>query len=97
MKLTNIAKKPELIRIELDDADTIKEYGEALEFWCYDRQPLDTFMKFAGKSGDPEIMVELIRDLILDEDGKPVMSNGNILPNKIMMRAVNKITDVLGN
>lgn len=97
MKLVNVAKKPTLVRVELNDEDTIREFGEALEFWCYDRQPLDAFMKFAAKANDPSVMVELVRDLILDEDGTPIMKDGNILPSKLMIRAVNKLMDVLGN
>jgi predicted N-formylglutamate amidohydrolase len=97
MKLVNIAKKPQLVPVVLDDEDTIKEYGEPLEFWCYDRQPLDTFMRFAAKANDPSVMVEIVQDLILDEDGQPVMRDGNILPSKMMIRCVNKLMDTLGN
>jgi hypothetical protein len=97
MKLVNIAKTPTLISVKLDDEDTIKEYGEALEFWCYDRQPLDTFMKFAGRANDPGVMVEILKELILDEDGTPVMKDGLILPSKIVLRVANKLMDTLGN
>ena len=31
MKLTQLSKKPELVKVELTDDETIKEYGEALE------------------------------------------------------------------
>ena len=31
MKLTQLSKKPELIKVELTDEDTIKEYGEPLD------------------------------------------------------------------
>lgn len=97
MKLVSIAKQPTLIRIELDDEDTVKEFGEPLEFWCYDRQPLGTFMKFANRTEDPSVMVDIIKELILDEDGTPVMKDGLILPSKIMIRVANKLMETLGN
>lgn len=97
MKLVNIAKAPQLIRVELDDEDTVKEFGEPLEFYCYDRQPLDTFMKFAGRASEPAVMIEIVKEMILNEDGTPVMKDGLIIPSKIMIRVVNKLMDVLGN
>ena len=97
MKLVQIAKKPELVRVELNDEETIKEYGEPLEFWCYDRQPLDSFMKFANRADDPTIMIDIISQMILDEDGTPVMKDGLILPNTMMIRVANKLMETLGN
>jgi hypothetical protein len=97
MKLVNIAKTPQLIRLELDDEETIQEFGEPLEFWCYDRQPLDTFMKFANRQGDATVMIDLVQSLILDENAEPVMKDGLILPTKIMVRVANKLMETLGN
>ena len=45
MKLSQLAAKPQLIKLSIDDEATVKEHGEAIEFWTWDRQPLDTFMK----------------------------------------------------
>jgi hypothetical protein len=97
MKLVSIAKQPALIRIELDDEDTIKEFGEALEFWCYDRQPLDSFMKFANRGNDSQVMVDILKEMVLDEDGNPVIKDGLILPTKVMVRVATKLMDTLGN
>ena len=38
MKLSQLTAKPQLIDIHIDDEDTIKEFGEAIEFWTWDRQ-----------------------------------------------------------
>ena len=46
MKISQIASKPQLIKLVIEDPEIIKEYGnEPIEFWTYDRQPLETFMK----------------------------------------------------
>ena len=45
MKLAELAAEPKLIPITLDDADIVEKYGEPLEFWIWDRQPIDSFNK----------------------------------------------------
>jgi hypothetical protein len=41
MKLEKLASKPQLIKLIIDDAEIIEEFGEPLEFWTWDRQPID--------------------------------------------------------
>jgi hypothetical protein len=43
MKLAELAKKPQLIKIELDDKVIVERYGEAVEFWIYDRYDMETY------------------------------------------------------
>lgn len=97
MKLSQLASKPQLIKLVLDDEDIIKEHGEPIEFWTWDRQPLDTFMKLANSDGkDAGQMIDIVRTLILDEQGKQIISNENIIPSNILIRAIAKIVELLG-
>ena len=48
MKLSEITKKPQLIEVLIDDEETVKEFGEALTFHTWDRQPMDVFIKLAN-------------------------------------------------
>ncbi len=97
MKLKDLSTKPQLIKITLDDEDTITEYGEGLEFWVYDKQPLTRYVKFmATESANPAELVEFCSELILDEDGSPVMHDGAILPTKLMIKTINKVVTQLG-
>ena len=97
MKLSQLAAKPQLTKITIDDEDVIKEFGETIEFWTWDRQPLDTFMKLATASNtDPKVMFEIVRTLILDEDGKEVVGGENMLPSNILLKAIAKIVELLG-
>ena len=48
MKLSQITAEPKLIEIALDDEATVKEYGEALTFHTWDRQPMEVFMRLAN-------------------------------------------------
>ena len=45
LKLTQLAAKPQLVKITIDDESIKEKYGDELEFWIYDRQPIDKFIK----------------------------------------------------
>ena len=47
LKLTQLAAKPTLVRIELDDEEIRAAYNDSLEFWIWDRQPMHMFVKLA--------------------------------------------------
>lgn len=97
MKLTDIAKKPQLVKLTIDDADIIEEFGEPLEFYTQDRQPLDVFIKITAAMGkDSEEVVQLLKALVLDEAGQPVLANDQVLPPKIAVRALTRVMDQLG-
>jgi hypothetical protein len=97
MKINQIASKPQLIKLVLDDKDTLKELGEELEFWTWDRQPLDKFMKLASiRQDNPQEIIEVVRTLILDEEGKEVIVGENMLPTAILIRIITKVTETLG-
>jgi hypothetical protein len=97
MKLTQLSKKPELVKVELTDEDTIKEYGESLEFWVYDRTNMDVFVKMATmKNEDFGDMVEIVNKMILDEDGTPIVKDGYLLPSNILTRVIGKVVETLG-
>lgn len=97
MKLSQLTAKPQLVKVELNDEETIKEYGEAVEFYTWDRQPMDTFMKLASATQDNTGgIIEIVKTLILDEEGKQILTKDNMLPTHILMRAISKVTDMLG-
>lgn len=92
-----MASKPQLISVVIDDEITVKEHGEAIEFWTWDRQPLDTFMRLANVNhSDTGSMIEIVRTLILDESGQEIISDENVLPTPLLLRAIEKIVDLLG-
>ena len=97
MKLNQLAAKPKLIPFSLDDEETVKEFGEPVEFYSYDRQPLEVFMKLASaQQQDMSSMIDIVRTLILDEDGKQIISGENMLPSTLLIRAIAKIVEKLG-
>ena len=97
MKLSQLAAKPQLIKLVLDDEDTIKEHGEAIEFYTWDRQPLDTFMKLANSDhGNAAAMIDVVRTLILDEAGKEIIQKDVMLPSTVLIKVISKIVETLG-
>jgi len=97
MKLSQLSAKPVLIEVKIDDEDTIKEFGEAITFYTWDRQPMEMFLKLANMTqGDVVNIINIVKTLILDEKGKEIITNDNMLPTHILMRAITKVTDMLG-
>jgi hypothetical protein len=99
MKLTELAKEPKLVKIEIDDEAMVKIYGEIIEFWVYDRVDMEAFMKLANLEGGQNMqdIIAVMKDLILDEKGNKVIAEGRVLPNDVMIKAVEKTVQALGN
>jgi len=97
MNLSQIASKPQLTKVILDDEEVIKEYSEPLDFYTWDRQPMEVFMKLANMNKvDTASIIEIVKTLILDEKGKQILNEENMLPTNILMKAINKVTEILG-
>lgn len=98
MKLSQLSKEPQLIEMSIDDEDIVSEYGEALVFYTWDRQPMDTFTKLANLSekNDIEGLLNIVRELVMEEDGSKILANNSTLPTAILMKVIGKITEQLG-
>lgn len=97
MKLSQICSEPQLVEVKLDDKDTIKEYGEALVFYTWDRQPMEVFMRLANVEGkNTAELINVVKTLILDDEGKQILSDKNMLPTSVLMKAITKVTEQLG-
>jgi hypothetical protein len=98
MKLSQLASKPQLIKITLDDETIVNIYGEAIEFYTWDRQPMEVFMNLANmsQSGPGSNIIDIIKTLILNDDGTPVISGDVMLPTDVLMAAITKLTATLG-
>lgn len=97
MKLSQLTAKPQLVEVSIDDEDTVKEFGEALTFHTWDRQPMDVFMKLASADHtNVGNIIDVVRTLILDEKGKEIINKENMLPTHVLMKAIGKVTDILG-
>lgn len=97
MKLQELAKKPQLVEITISKEELVEKYGEELTFYMYDRQPLDIFTKLANATQDNvgEYMT-ILKDIIVTEEGVPVMNDELILPIDLLTEAMGLIGEKLG-
>ena len=96
-KLSDLAGKPQLTSMVIDNADIVEKYGEELEFYVYDKLPISTYTKLASlDSKDAGQLYAAVKDLILDDKGIPVVNEEKTLPMDIMNAAILKVTESLG-
>jgi len=97
LKLTQLASKPQLIKVLIDKAEIVEAYGDELEFWIWDRQPIDQFIRMATTGNDNYgEMIKMVNELILDEDGNKVLKEGEALPNDVMITVIGAVVERLG-
>lgn len=97
MKLSQLSAKPQLIEVSIDDEETVKEFGEAITFHTWDRQPMEVFMKLANMTNnDTANIIDVVKTLILDDNGKEILTKDAMLPTHVLMKAITKVTDLLG-
>jgi hypothetical protein len=97
MKLSQIARKPQLIEVTVSDKEIVKEYGEAISFWTWDRQPLEVFLKLSSiDDSNSSALMESVRNLVLDETGKPILTDDISLPNNVLLKVITKVVESLG-
>ena len=97
LKLTQLASKPQLIKLTLDKPEIVEKYGDSLEFWIMDRQPIDQFIKMATLGADNYgEMIRMVNALVLDETGNLAVKEGEALPNDVMMAVIGAVVERLG-
>lgn len=97
MKLADLAAEPKLIPVTLDSETIVEKYGEPLEFWILDRQPIDKYLQMARTSEENmDQMVVAVNEMILNEEGSPIVSDGKMLPSVVLMEAFTKVIEALG-
>ena len=98
MKLQELAVKPKLIKVLIDDAPTVEKYGEAIEFWMYDRSDLEVYFELANvDTNNIPHLSKIVAKLVLDEKGTPIMSNGVVFPIDISVKIIEVAVKALGN
>jgi len=81
----------------VDNEEIVKKYNEPLDFYSWDRQPLEVFMKLASaQQQNMGEMIDVIRPLILDEKGQPIIQGDVMLPSDVLIAAIAKIVERLG-
>lgn len=97
MKLSDLARTPQLVEITISDDDIIAEYGEAITFYTWDRQPLEVFLRLSNiDNNNSSALMESVRTLVLDENGKGILTNDIALPNNVLLKVITRVVESLG-
>jgi hypothetical protein len=98
MNIGQFAKKPELIKVELTDAELVASYGSVITFWIYDTVDINTYFDFFKSQNDKDgaRLNELMRSLIRNEAGELAIPEGNILPIDLSIASLTAINERLG-
>ena len=97
MELGQLAQQPQLVKLTIDNKDIVEKYGDELEFYMYDRQPLDVFAKLANfDQNDPGGIIQILKTVILNKEGEEVMKDGLQLPMDVVTECIKVAGDTLG-
>lgn len=98
MDISKFAKKPQLQCLEINDADTVETYGESLTFYMMDQMDVGTYFNFykLQQNDNGDLLNELLRKIILKEDGTPALNEDEVFPVDITLSILVKINDFLG-
>lgn len=98
MNIEDLKIKPELTLFKLDDPDLVERYGEPIEFYMFNHYSLTRYFDFfrAQSDGDTTKLSELVKDMILDDKGNPILDKDHELPIDIFTQVIIKISDHLG-
>lgn len=96
MNITELTAKPQLVKISISDEDIVEKYGDEVEFWVWDRQPMEKYVALAQNGENVGAVMDIAKDLILDDKGKPVISKDRTLPSDIAFRALTEVIKTLG-
>lgn len=98
MNIKEFAAKPKLIELKITDPAIVEKYGEEISFFTYDIVGMSTYFDFfdARQKGQFENLGKMMKQMILDDQGKPALADDEDLPIDIAAAAVNLLGDVLG-
>lgn len=97
MELKALAAKPQLELVTVDDPVIVEAYGEPLEFYMWDRQDIPTYLKLSQIKDDQLAIFDIVKTIVLDQAGQPVLGPGDVLPIEIMIPVIKAAVAKLGN
>jgi hypothetical protein len=98
MDITQLAKRPELVKLEITDEDIVKEYGEPVSFWMLDHIDVSTYFSFYKfqQNQDSDLLMDVLRKIVLREDGSRSIADDAVLPVNLTLSVLVKINEFLG-
>jgi hypothetical protein len=97
MDISKLAKKPQLEKLVLDSSDVVERFGEPITFYMRDHIGISNYFNFykLQQSENDTLLNDLLRQLILNEDGSPALADDEVLPIELTIAILVKISDFL--
>lgn len=98
MNIDKFSVNNQLVEIKLNTEEILDRYGEEIIFYTHSHPKLTTYFKFfqSRLDGDYESLEALMRDMILNSEGKPAIKSDQTLPTDIFTAAILAVGDILG-
>lgn len=97
IKLSSLKAKPSLVEKLINEPEVLEAFGGPIQFWTWDRLPLDVYMTLAdGDSNDIRSRFEIAKDLILDEQGNKMLSGDEVFTPGVMTLVVSEVFSEMG-
>jgi hypothetical protein len=98
MNIKKYASVPKLVEIILDNEELLERYEEPITFYSYDVVPMTTYFEFFNARSNNEFVQldKMMKNMILDKNGKRVLADNEDLPIDIAAAAINKLGEILG-
>jgi hypothetical protein len=98
MDISSLSKKPQLEQLDITDEEIVKAYGESITFYMMDHIDVNTYFSFyrLQQEEDGALLNELLRKIILKQDGKPALGPDEVLPVDITLAVLVRINENLG-
>jgi hypothetical protein len=98
VRLSSLKAKPTLVEKLIEDADIIEAFGGPLQFWTWDRIPLETYMALVSADQDDiSSRFAIARKLILEEDGTVILTGDEVFTPAVMTVIVGEVFSGMGN
>lgn len=96
--ISEFTKKPQVIELQIDMEEIVKEYGEPITFWMKDHVDISIYFDFfkSQAENNGEEINKLLRKIILNKEGQPALADDEVLPVDIAIAALTKINSTLG-
>lgn len=95
--IKDFARKPQLVRVELDSEDIREEFGDSVVFYMKDYVDISTYFDFyRSQTDNPGGLNSVLQKLVLNAEGQPVINDDEALPATLAIGALSKISEVLG-
>jgi hypothetical protein len=100
LDLEELVSEPKLVEciVEAELPDTSGQIvKQQIKFFTPDRQPLNIYLQLSQSLGkDQEASIELLQKIILNKDGKRIITEKKYPPVVVQVAAMAKVMELLG-